>query len=151
MGSISSKPVAVSYLLTRPSSSATTDSLHQEEILLLGDLNQDLALCGIDGEGFLAENVFAGLETQPHVLVMVAVRRGDVDDVHVRVGNEFFVASIRLCRLGRIDLPQKLFRSVGRGRGGGSNDNVLNVLDAAGFWVDGQVSSKAAGNATLPK
>jgi hypothetical protein len=36
-----------------------TYSFHEEEILLLGDLDQNLELLGIGGEGLFAEHILA--------------------------------------------------------------------------------------------
>ena len=59
--------------------------LHQEQILLLCELNQDLRLRRICCERLLAQHMLSCLEAQPCVLVVVRVWRCNVDDVNVGV------------------------------------------------------------------
>ena len=93
-------------------------SLHEEEVLLAGDIAQDLGLRGIDGEGLLAEDVLPGLEGQHHVLEVVRVRGCDGDDVDVGVRREVLVGPVggaggRDARVG-----DELFGARRRRRGG---------------------------------
>lgn len=67
------------------------DGLHQEDVLGPGGLDEFLGLRRGNSEGLLAQDVLAGLQGQHDILEMVAVRGGDVDDVHVRVVDELMV------------------------------------------------------------
>jgi hypothetical protein len=40
---------------------------------------------------------------------MVRVRRGDIDDVDIRILNKLLIGSIGLCRLGRANVFEKFF------------------------------------------
>ena len=46
------------------------------------------------GEGLFAQHMFTRFQAQAHVVGMMAVRRGDVDHIHVRVGHQCLVAGI---------------------------------------------------------
>ena len=80
---------------------ASPDSLHKEEILLAGNLDKNLSLSSVDGEGFLAENILACLQRESDVLVVVGVRGCDVDDIDVGVGHESLVVTV--CGTGGCD------------------------------------------------
>ena len=67
---------------------AGPDCFHEEEVLFLGCFVEDLGLLGVDGEGFFAEDGFAGGEAEPDVLVVVRVGGCDVDHVDVWVFDE---------------------------------------------------------------
>lgn len=131
-----------------------THGFHEEEVLLPGFLNQEFELFGVGREGFFAEDVFAGFEAEHGVLVVVAVGRGDVDDVDVGVGGELFVGAVGFGGLGGSDFFEKFLGSVGGGRGGCSDDDVFDVFDAAGFRVGPEISgeglSDAAGGKDAP-
>ena len=62
---------------------ARPDGFHEEEFFLHCGVVEDHGLCGVDGEGLLAEDGFVVLETEHAVLEMVRVGRCDVDDVDV--------------------------------------------------------------------
>ena len=89
-----------------------THCLHKEEVLLLGDLDQSLQLGGIGGEGLLAEDILAGLETESHVLVVVAVRCCDVYDVDVRVLHKLLVGAIGLGSVGGAHLFEEVLGAL---------------------------------------
>jgi hypothetical protein len=58
---------------------------HQVQLLLLGQIVQDLCLLCVDGEGFLAQHVLAFVQTLLDVREVVRMRRRNVDDVYVWV------------------------------------------------------------------
>jgi len=70
-------------------------ALHQEQAPPARDPNDPPSLGGVDGEGLLAEHAFSRQEAEFDVLRVERVGRGDVDDIHVRVGGEFLVARVR--------------------------------------------------------
>lgn len=69
---------------------------------------QDAALRSRHGDGFLDEDVFSEFESEARVLVVVAVGRGDVDDVYVFVLHEFGVGSVYFCGAGGADAGQEV-------------------------------------------
>ena len=84
---------------------ASPDSFHKEEILLAGNLDEDLSLGSVDGEGFLTENILARLQCESDVLVVVGVRGRYVDDIDVGVGHKSLVVTI--CGAGGCDSPSR--------------------------------------------
>lgn len=73
---------------------ASPDSFHKEEVLLVGNLDEDLSLSSVNGEGFLAENILAPLQRKSDVLVVVGVRGCDIDNIDVRVGHKSLVVTV---------------------------------------------------------
>ena len=69
--------------------------LHQEQSTLAGELDHLFGVGGVKGECLLAQHVLAGVEGQPRVLEVQRVRRGDVDDIDVRVVDQFGVRRVR--------------------------------------------------------
>lgn len=67
-----------------------------------------MALRGRHGDGFLDENVFVCFEGEARVLVVVAVWRGDVDDVYICVLHEFGVGIVCFCGCGGADGGQEV-------------------------------------------
>ncbi len=65
--------------------------LHGEQSPLGRDVAHPGGLGGVQGEGLLDEHVLAGLEGEDRVLGVQRMRRRDVDDVDVGVGDELFV------------------------------------------------------------
>ena len=57
-----------------------------------------LGVGGVERERLLAEHVLAGLEAEPGVVEVEGVRRRDVDDVDVRVGDQLLVGAVRRAR-----------------------------------------------------
>lgn len=115
------------------------DSFHKEEILLAGNLDEDLSLSSVDGEGFLAENILASLQRESDVLVVVGVRGRDVDDIDIGVGHESLVVTV--CGAGGCDSSSRdelLSLVLGRGRGDG-HDLVGYVRGIADIRVDKKV------------
>ena len=84
--------------------------LHDEQILLLGATGDVLCLLGVDGEGFFAENVLAVLDAHEHVLIMVRMRRGNIDDVHIGIAAKLFVAGVRTRDVVRLGKRLRLFK-----------------------------------------
>ncbi len=70
------------------------DGFHQEHAFPLCRLNELLCLCGVHGEGFLAQHVLAAEQTEHGVLEVVRVRCGYVDYVDVGVGYELGVSAV---------------------------------------------------------
>ena len=103
---------------------------------------------GIDGERLLAQDVFAGLQTEHHILVMVRVRSGDIDDVDVRIRNELLVRAISLCTAGRADVLEELLGTVGAGGRGGGNDRVNDVGYAPGLGIDQKILGESLSDTT---
>lgn len=114
------------------------DSLHEEQILLLGLGNELLGLGSVDSQGLLAKHVLAGLEGEHGILEVVAVRGSDVDDVDIGVGNKLSVRAICFGGAGTADLLYEALSAVA-GAGGGNGDNL--VADVADF-ADGGVGEE---------
>lgn len=118
---------------------ASPDSFHKEEILLAGNLDEDLSLSSVDGEGFLAENILARLQRESDILVVAGVRGRDVDDIDVGVGHKSLVVTI--CGARGCDSPSRdelLGLFLGRGRGDG-DDLVGYVRGIADIGVDEKI------------
>lgn len=62
--------------------------------MLAGDIAEHPALVGVDGNGFLDEHVLARRQGEAGVLVVVAVGRGDVDDVDMWIDYELGVGAV---------------------------------------------------------
>lgn len=95
-----------------------------------------LRLRRIDREWLLATHVLAILKAQQYVFVVVAVRRSDVDDVHVCILDQFVVGAVaaRLRRLGlraEVELLHELAGARGGGGGGYGCDAVCHVAYVA--------------------
>lgn len=86
-------------------------SLHQKEVLLLGQINQDFGLRRIHGKRFLAQHILPTLQRETRVLVVMRMRRGDVDDVDVGVSHELIVRSVRGGLSGDVDAVDELLRA----------------------------------------
>lgn len=80
---------------------ASPNGFHKEEILLAGNLDEDLSLSSVDGEGFLTENILACLQRESGILVVVGVRSRDVDNIDIGVGYESLVVTV--CGAGGCD------------------------------------------------
>ena len=89
---------------------AGPDGLHEEDILLLGLLNQLAGLRGRHGKRLLAENVLAGIKGEHGILEVVTVRGGDVDDVDVWIGHQLMVRSVGLGGAGGLDEGEEIGR-----------------------------------------
>jgi hypothetical protein len=76
-------------------------------------------------------------------LVVVAVRSRDVDDVDIGVLYKFLVGSICLRALRSANLLEEVLGALCRGRRGGGNDFVLDVVNTSGLWVRPEVAGKA--------
>ena len=118
----------------------------EADYLLLCFLDQELQLLSVDSEGFLAEHVLARFEAEHGVLVVVRVRRGDVDDVDVGIGHEFAVGAIGFCRRGSIDLLDKFLRALLARGAADCDDGVLHVCDTAALGVDEEVPREGLGD-----
>ena len=125
-----------------------TYCLHEENVLLLRNLNQSLQLGSIGREGLLAEHVLASLKTESCVLVVVAVRGRNVDDIDIGVLYKLLVGSICLCALRSANLLEEVLGALCRRRRSGSDDLVLDLVDASGLWVRPEVAGKAFSDAT---
>jgi len=130
---------------------ASPDCLHQENILLLSDLDQSLELGGIGCEGLLAEHILASLKAESCVLVVVAVRGRNVDDIDIGVLYKLLVGSICLCALRSANLLEEVLGALCRRRRSGSDDLVLDIVDASGLWVRPEVAGKAFSDAACGK
>jgi len=129
----------------------TTYCLHKENILLLRNLDQGLQLGGIGCEGLLAEHILASLKTKSCILVVVAVRGCNVDDIDIGVLHELLVGSICLRALGSTNLLQEVLRALRRRGRSGSDDFVLDIVDTSGLWVRPEVAGKAFSDAACGK
>ena len=70
--------------------------LHQEPVRARrASANSSSASAASQRDRLLAEHVLAGLEAEPGVLEVEGVRRGDVDDVDGRVGDQLLVGAVR--------------------------------------------------------
>lgn len=108
------------------------DCFHEEEVLALCGVVEDLRLGGVDGEGFLAEDGLVVREAEHYVLEVVGVRCGDVDDVDVWVFGQLFVGAVGgAVSVGRVLLAFHEFRDefLGAGFAGGAGDAGDEVYD----------------------
>jgi hypothetical protein len=119
--------------------------------LLLRLLDQQFRLRGIHRKCFLTQHVLPSFQTQHGILVVVRVRGSDVDNIDIRIRNEFLIGAVRFCGRGRTNIFEELFgaRSAGGARGG--HDGVCDGGDATGLGVDEEVSSECLGNSTGSK
>jgi hypothetical protein len=119
------------------------DSLHQEQALAPCNVNQRLGLRGVDGEGLFAEHMLvADLERETHVLVVVRVRRGHVDDVDVGVAHELLVAAVGRGLAGELQLRYEVRRARGRRRRCDGGHGVRDIVGAAGVRVLEEVADE---------
>ena len=72
---------------------ACPDGFGDEHVAFLGQLQQCFGLAGVGREGLFAEHGLPVEDAQAGMLVVVGVGRGDVDQVDVRVGGQFFIRS----------------------------------------------------------
>jgi hypothetical protein len=95
--------------------------------------------------------MLARLETLQHILVVEAVRRGDIDDVHVVILQHLSIRAVRRGLLRRVAQRQVVvdegLGARGGGGGGDGDDAVLDVGDVARRRVEEQVARKRAGDA----
>lgn len=70
------------------------DSLHKKQVLLLGCLAQDLRLLRVHRKRLLAEHILARLKRKHHVLVVVRVRRRNVQHVDIGICHQLLVVSV---------------------------------------------------------
>jgi hypothetical protein len=92
-----------------------TYCLHQKNVLLLRDLDQSLQLSGIGCEGLLTEHILSSLEAESCVLVVVAVRGRNVDDIDIGVLHKLFVGSVRLRALRSANFLEEILGALCRG------------------------------------
>lgn len=118
---------------------AGPNSLHEEEVLRLGSVNQDAGLGRIDREGLFAENMLSSVQGEHDILEVVGVRRCDVDDLDVGVCDEVLVGTVGGAGLGNLDVLDELGGAVFRGRGRDRGDGVRDVAGIAGGRVDEEV------------
>jgi hypothetical protein len=78
---------------------------------------------------------------------VVAVRRGDVDDVDLGVGDEVGVAAVGACRRGGVDFGEEGLCAGNAVGGGGGDDGVNDVGDAPGRGGDEEVAREGFGDA----
>lgn len=83
--------------LPRQRKEARPHRLHQKQSLFPGQFAENLALLRIDSDGFFHKHMFAGVEYESSVLVVVAVRRGYVYDVYILGFDELAVGTICFC------------------------------------------------------
>ena len=128
------------------------DRLHEEQLLLFRRGHKLAGLRGIDGQRLLAQHVLAGFERQHGVLEVMAVRRGYVDDLHIRVGHQLVIRAVRLGVAAGLDLGKKLGRPVLGRAGGGSDDLVTDIVDVARRGVGDEILGECYqfGSALLP-
>ena len=69
---------------------------HQEAVVAARGIDHLTRLGGVEREGLLAQHVFAGIERGDRHGMVVAVRRGDVDDVDVGIGEQRLVGAVRV-------------------------------------------------------
>ena len=122
---------------------ARPDGLHQEQALLPSRLAQDLGLRRVHRERLLTQHVFASRQGQHHILIVVRVRRGHVDDVDVGVIHEGLVVTVGGAG-GAGDLVgvDELGGFVDGGRGGDGGDLVGDVGGIAGLGVLEEVADE---------
>jgi len=99
------------------------DGLRQEYALLFGEGADVLRLFRVQGEGLLADYVFAVTDRQHHVLIVAGVGRGHIDQLHLRVPQERLIAAV--------GLPEAVFFGEGLCplQGPGSHRPALNLAD----------------------
>ena len=93
--------------------------------------------------------MFAGVEGQHAVLVVVGVRGGDVDDIDGFVGDEVGVGAVGGGGVGGGD-GEGGDEGLGAGEGGGGcdgGDGVGDVVDGAGGGGEEEVPDKGFGDA----
>ena len=73
---------------------AGPDGLGHQQAPVPGFPQGDFGLAGVDGEGFLAQNMLAVGHAHPDLPVMVGVGGGDVHKVHRRVGQHRLVPAV---------------------------------------------------------
>lgn len=91
-----------------------TYCLHQEHILLFGDLDQGFQLRSIGRERLLAEHILASFEAESRILVMMAVRGCNVNDVNIGILDEFLVGSVCLCALRSANFLEEVLSALCR-------------------------------------
>jgi hypothetical protein len=88
------------------------DRVEQEPFLFLGSLVQKLGLRCVDGQGFLADNVLARLESQHCMLEVVRMRTGDVDNVDTRVCHKVLVRAVSSASLRDVKIATKSLGAI---------------------------------------
>ena len=102
--------------LDREWEEACPDCFHEEEILFFGCGDEFLGLRGVGCECLFAKDVFPGEEAEHGVLVVVGVRGGDVDNVHIGIFGQFLVGAVGGGRGGAIAAFEEV-TGAGGGRG----------------------------------
>lgn len=97
--------------------------LHREQALGLRGVEDVLGLGGVARERLLDEDVLAGVEGEQGLGVVLGVGRGDVDDVEVRVVDEFLIGPV--CRV-RTELVREGLRSA-QVTGGNGLDHLVGL------------------------
>lgn len=110
---------------------ARPHGFHQEEGFALCGVVEDFGLCGVDGEGFLAEDGLVVREAQHDVLEVVRVGGGDVDYVDGGVLHEVRVGAVGRAEGFGVLLAGDYFGDefLGAGFAGGAGDAGDEVGD----------------------
>ena len=74
---------------------ARPDSLRAQQTAAVGRIEQRTGLRGVRGERLFDQDVLAGLQAGDALLGVQAVRRGDIHQIHVRVGQQLVIRAIR--------------------------------------------------------
>lgn len=91
--------------------------------------------------------MFPCIKGEFDVCVVVAMRGGYVDDVHVWIGDEGFVAAVRFSGIWRANVFEEGGGTVTGGGGCGCDDVVADGSDVARLRVDEEVACKSFGYA----
>ena len=73
---------------------ARPDGLGDEKVLFPGQREHLAGLRGIGGEGFFAQDSLAVMETELHMFRVMGVRRGDIDEIDLRIPNHLLIGAI---------------------------------------------------------
>lgn len=84
---------------------------HQEQVLLFGRLNKLPRLRRVDCEGLFTKNMLVGKQAKHGILIVMGVRRSDVDDVDIWVFRELLIGAIGQSRRWTLACFEELFSS----------------------------------------
>lgn len=124
---------------------ARPDSLHQEQVLLLGLGDELLGLFRGDGERLFAQDILARLEREHGVLKVVAVGSGNVDDIDVGVRDKLGVRAVGLGGRGALDLFDEADGAVGGARRSNGGNLVADIVNVANGGVAEQILAECCG------
>ena len=118
------------------------DGFHKEQVLLFCCSAENLRLLRIHCERLLAQDVLPSFQTEHCVLEVMGVRRCNVDDINVVVGDQFSIRSVGGAGRWNFAVLNELFGTA-LGRRGGDGGNIMSqVVNGAGGGVDKQISNE---------